>query len=53
MEIKKGMLVMAFGANIDDQVHVRHPAKGDALGIGKRDSTGGGRRALYQWCIIQ
>jgi hypothetical protein len=35
MEIKKGTLVMAFGANIDDQVHVRHPAKGDVLGIVK------------------
>jgi hypothetical protein len=35
MEIKKGTLVLAFGANVDDQVHVRHPAKGDVLGIVK------------------
>jgi hypothetical protein len=35
MEVKKGTLVLAFGANIDDQVHVRHPAKGDVLGIVK------------------
>lgn len=35
MEITKGTLVLAFGANIDAQVHVRHPAKGDLLGIVK------------------
>ena len=35
MEIKKGTLVLAFGANIDVQVHVRNPAKGDLLGIVK------------------
>jgi hypothetical protein len=35
MEITKGTLVLAFGANIDAQSHVRHPAKGDLLGIVK------------------
>jgi hypothetical protein len=35
MEIKKGTLVMAFGANIDAKMYVRHPARGDILGIVK------------------
>ncbi len=35
MEITKGTLVLAFGANIDALVHLRHPAKGDLLGVVK------------------
>jgi hypothetical protein len=35
VETKKGTLVLAFGANIDADVHRRHPARGDVLGIVK------------------
>jgi hypothetical protein len=35
METRKGTLVLAFGANVDADVHVRHPAKDDVLGIVK------------------
>jgi hypothetical protein len=35
MEFMVGTLVLAFGANVDEHVHVRHPTKGDVLGIVK------------------